>query len=250
MEKGVLGGISSRLTSYYTSAQVQDVRQAKFFKVLPDDDDLIQNSVSYAGLVFTKENLVLRDPQDRFTGYEKRALLAFARDTLTNEFEAEKTREFLLFPIMSDGMRFAVGAFVTLAKDDQLRGCIGQVWTGSPLFETVSEMAKAAAFYDERFTPLTKAELADVGIGITILTPPYPVSSYNDIQLGVHGIILKKRLADGTVKRAVFLPQVPGMFDLDLARTLCALSIKAGLDKEAWRDGCEFEVFEGFEVKE
>ena len=70
-------------------------------------------------------------------------------------------------------------------------------------------------------------------------------STYKNIILGKHGIILKKNGLS-----AVFLPQVPAGFGWDLQTTLEHLSQKAGLPKDAWKQNCNFEVFEGFEIKE
>jgi AmmeMemoRadiSam system protein A len=129
-------------------------------------------------------------------------------------------------------------------KTGALRGCIGRIITSQPLYKTVVQMARAAAFHDSRFSPVKKEELDDLIIDITVLTPPKRVASYNDIKLGKHGIILKKGF-----KRSVFLPQVPGTFGWDLTKTLEQLALKAYLKRDEWKNST-YEVFEGFEFKE
>jgi uncharacterized protein (TIGR00296 family) len=111
-------------------------------------------------------------------------------------------------------------------------------------------MAQAAAFHDTRFSPVTKNELDNLVIDISILTYPQQVNNYRDIKLGKHGIILNKIVDDHVVASAVFLPQVPISYRWDLETTLGHLSEKAGLTWGAWREDCSFDVFEGYEIKE
>jgi uncharacterized protein (TIGR00296 family) len=89
-------------------------------------------------------------------------------------------------------------------------------------------------------------ELSSIEIEISALTVPEPVSSYRDIVLGKHGIILKQ----GS-RQAVFLPQVAPEQGWDLAETLRHLSLKAGLSGDAWKDpGTEFLFFTAEVFKE
>ena len=259
IEQGIWGDLEARLASYYTSVHLVRACQKSNNNIDVDlligglPDSLVKNCVSYAGIVFTQEKVSSLKAADQLTNYEKRALLNLARETLENLFAGDhKKKESLLFPILSLGVKKIAGAFVTLnTKSGDLRGCIGRVIADDqPLFSTITEVAKSAALNDFRFKPLSKEELDDIVIDITILTPPVKVKSYNDIQLGRHGIILKKRLASGLEKSALFLPQVPGSFNWDLKTTLQHLSIKAGLGKDGWTQNCKFEVFEGFEIKE
>ena len=81
---------------------------------------------------------------------------------------------------------------------------------------------------------------------ITILSQPKKITSYKDIVLNKHGIVLKNG-----VHQAVFLPQVPKEQGWNLVQTLEALSEKAGLPKAAWKDKkTTYEVFEGLEIQE
>lgn len=238
INQGALGQrpLSCRLASYYTSAQVTG---ARFFDDLPDAQ--VENSVSYAGLVFTRE-----PSGGRLTAYEKRALLALARESIASKLHG-RTPTTLMYPIISEGVKQVAGAFVSLYKNGKLRGCIGRVETDDLLFKSVAAMAQAAAFHDTRFSPLTKDEFDDVKIDITVLTRPQKVASYKEIEVGKHGIILKNRAGAS----AVYLPQVATAFGGDLEKMLSALSRKAGLNEDAWRgDDVAFEVFEGFGFSE
>ncbi len=80
-------------------------------------------------------------------------------------------------PITSQTLHEKRGAFVTLHKRDNLRGCIGYIRAQKPLHQTIREMALAAAFQDSRFKPVTKNELADLEIEISVLTPLKKIST-------------------------------------------------------------------------
>ncbi len=258
LEREHLGPVQAKLGCYYTSAHVAAARTPgtntfNLYKLLTDIPDAqAGSSVSYVSLIFTPPQAP-GNLEDLLTGYEKKSLLHCARATLHNAFkpEQEKCAEHELFPAISPGLTQPAGVFVTLnTKKGQLRGCIGRITTPEPLVKTVHDMALAAAFHDSRFSPLTAAELDDVVIDISILTPPAPVQSSQDIVIGKHGIILNKLNETGQITAsAVFLPQVPQQFGWDLETTLQQLSLKAGLARDAWQE-CAFEVFEGFEIKE
>ncbi len=258
LQKNVLGDLQTRICSYYTSPQILEMYKKgdteKGELLLKNvTDDKAQNGVSYLGLIFTNQKLQDLKQEDQLTGFEKKALLISSRDTLQNYFksDSEKIEEHLLWPIPSLGVIQNKGAFVTLnTKDGSLQGCIGRIVAREPLFATVQRMTKSAAFEDTRFSPLKENELDNIVIDISVLTPPRRVYSYEDIEIGKHGVILKKFLPNRGYVSSVFLPQVPPSFGWSLEKTLEQLSIKAGLDKDAWKQDCEFEVFEGFEISE
>jgi len=258
LEKGVLGDLESRVSCYYTSAHIGrackqgDLCVNKLFSDILDNET--QGSVSYAGIVFTEQKLNTLEKENQLTGYEKRSLLSFARRTIANEFKKgpEKVEDHLLWPVITPGLQKAPGAFVTLnKKNGALRGCIGQISSYRPLYQTIFDMSKSAAFKDTRFSPLTQKELADTVVDISILTPPRPIETLHEIVLGKHGIILNKFAKDGTLTQsAVFLPQVPKSMGWDLEKTLQHLSLKAGLGMNGWKKDCKMQVFEGFEIHE
>lgn len=249
----IIDGVNAKLSCYYTSAHMNKARNKNHDISISDllcdpSDQEARDSVSYVGMVFTTQCYKELKKEILLTGYEKKALLALARRTIARAFVEKKSQlpEHLLYPIMSFGMQQPVGTFVTLnTKSGDLRGCIGRLTATEPLFQTVMHMAIAAAFEDTRFTSLTQKELDNIIIDISILTPPVKISGYQDIKIGKHGIILHK-----AGNSAVFLPHVPTEYGWSLEQTLEQLSLKAGLNSDAWKSGCQFEVFEGYEIKE
>ena len=140
----------------------------------------------------------------------------------------------------ADVFRESFGVFVTLnTPDGELRGCIGNIVPVNRLAESLWGRAQDAAINDPRFDPVTPDELPGLSVEISVLTKPHPVEHYNDIELGKHGIILSKHR-----RSAVFLPQVAPEQGWTLPQTLSALSMKAGLPPDAWREGASFQVFE------
>lgn len=225
LENKSLGSIEPHLVAYTTSSKVENNTDA-------------QSSVSYAGIAFAND----ASP----TFFEKQSLLNYAKDIVLANFATnpEKNRSFLR-PLIMPWMKKIYGTFVTWYEPNhKLRGCIGTVQSESSLIDNVRVYAQQAAFHDPRFAPISQQELPQLTPSITMLTPFQPIKSYKDIKLGVHGIILKHG-----AHQAVFLPQVPIEFGWNLVTTLQQLSLKAGLDKDAWKDKITtFEVCEGYEI--
>jgi AmmeMemoRadiSam system protein A len=126
-----------------------------------------------------------------------------------------------------------LGAFVTLRKGGELRGCIGRFSpTDIPLFQVVSQMAAAAATEDRRFYPVSKAELPGIGYEISVLSPLRRVNDWREILLGRDGV----KIARGS-RSGVFLPQVAAETGWDMDRFMGELcSQKAGLPRDCWKD--------------
>ena len=131
------------------------------------------------------------------------------------------------------------GAFVSLHKQGRLRGCIGHFGEDVPLYEIVAEMARAAAFEDPRFLPVTRDELDDLDIEISVLTPMRRIQSLDEFKLHRHGIYIKKGYRSGT-----FLPQVADEVNWTKEEFVghCSQD-KAGLGRDGWRDA-ELYVYE------
>ncbi len=253
LEEKPFGEIEPRLTCYYTSAQMEQARNNNYInikKLLSDlSDDLVKNSVSYAGLIFTTEKNNTLKQEDQLTDYEKKSLYNLAKRSIENEFKENKIPSNLLSPVRTLSLDKNSGSFVTLNKNGELRGCIGRIISNQELFKTIQEMAIASAFNDNRFNKVTKNELENLDISISVLTSPKGINSYNEITLGKHGIILKKLTKSGNLANSVFLPKVPVDWGWNLQKTLEQLSLKAGLDKDAWQQDCYFDIFESFEIK-
>jgi AmmeMemoRadiSam system protein A len=129
-------------------------------------------------------------------------------------------------------------AFVTLTRAGVLRGCIGYVHATQPLAEAVGHAAASAATGDPRFPSVTAAELAEIRIEISVLSPLRRVTDAAEIQVGIHGLHISQDDRHG-----LLLPQVATEFDWDREMFLRQTCMKAGLPPDAWRHGAEMQVF-------
>ncbi len=183
----------------------------------------------------------------QFTTAEQRFLLGLARQTLREVLSGRPAPQVTTFPsgVSAAKMQALSGVFVTLTQRGALRGCIGHIVGSEPLVAAVIENAISAAQRDPRFPPVTAAELASLEIEISVLTPLQAVSGPQDIVVGRHGVVLERG-----GRRAVFLPQVAPEQGWDRDTMLDHLALKAGLPRDAWRKGANFEVFEAFVFSE
>lgn len=139
---------------------------------------------------------------------------------------------------LPEALRRTAGAFVTLWKAGELRGCVGYVLPRYPLYRAVFENGIHAARDDPRFSPVRPEELSDLEIEVNVLTPPQPIDSVRDFRVGEEGILLQRGR-----HRAVFLPEVATEQGWDREQTLRHLAVKAGLPPDGWRRDAQFEVF-------
>jgi uncharacterized protein len=160
---------------------------------------------------------------------EKGILLLSARESIYSLFDEVRypSIDYKMYPTLAKKQ----GAFVTLLSNTQLRGCIGYIYSDLPIFETVCQAAKLAATEDPRFPPLIEEELSQIMIEISVLSLPTPIKDYNDIEIGVHGVILVEE--DG---RGVLLPQVAVEQKWDLPDYLSGICQKAGLEPNTWKN--------------
>lgn len=197
--------------------------------------------VGYASVVFYREaSAAIADEaaKNKLTPEQKARLLAIARETLDTFVRTGKAPK---YSEKEPRLALAEGAFVTLNKHGALRGCIGNIIGSGPLYQTVSQMAVAAASEDPRFRPVRADELKDIEIEISVLSKPRVVRGADEIELGKHGVIVSK----GYLNRGVFLPQVAtetGWSKEHFLAELC--SQKAGLPPDSWKDpAVKLEVF-------
>lgn len=167
----------------------------------------------------------------------KKVLLGIARKTLENLFkDKSKTVNMLsnlkseLSSVVYDEISIKCGAFVTLHKFGDLRGCIGTFRNDKKLYEVVSDMAVQAALYDPRFSPVTEDELKNIDIEISVLTPMERLENFEDIVVGRDGLYVKKGFYSG-----VLLPQVATEHGWDKYQFLSYTCMKAGLSADTWR---------------
>lgn len=133
--------------------------------------------------------------------------------------------------VISKALQEKCGAFVSLHTHGQLRGCIGQIQVHQPLYQVVEGMALAAAFEDPRFAPLSPQELGDVDLEISVLTPLERIKDIQEIEVGKHGLYIKKGFHSG-----LLLPQVAVEYKWDRITFLEETCRKAGLPRNAWKE--------------
>jgi MEMO1 family protein len=167
---------------------------------------------------------------------EKKELLAFARKTILRYLTTDTVPLPRNFPAR---MSFPQGAFVTLKKDGQLRGCIGHMAEDIALGQTVGAMAIEAALRDPRFAPLEMNEMNHLEIEISVLTPMKPIASSDEIVIGRDGVLMSKAGAS-----AVFLPQVAVENKWNKSEMLDHLCNKAGLSTGCWKRDAKFRIFQ------
>ncbi|KAF0150553.1 MAG: AMMECR1 domain protein [Ignavibacteria bacterium] len=163
------------------------------------------------------------------TSEEKKILLAAARNSILSLFETvtiEKP-DYKKHPVLKSHS----GAFVTLTENKRLRGCIGYIIGDKAVFETVCEAAIQAAKYDPRFSPVRKEEIKDISLEISILSKPFPLNCYDEIELGKHGLILQEQ-----GRRGLLLPQVPIEHKMNKEEYLDAICQKSGFNKSYWKE--------------
>lgn len=162
------------------------------------------------------------------THSDKQELLKYARETLNQYFAAQ------IVPLPRDinsMLKIKRGAFVTLKKNGELRGCIGHMSEDTPMCTTIGAMALQAAFNDSRFSPLVYQELSQVELEISVLTPFTKIKNADEIVLGRDGVVVKK----GS-KQAVYLPQVATETGWSKEEFLDQLCYKAGLRAGDWKN--------------
>ena len=178
--------------------------------------------VGYHSFVFTTETCGFD-----LTSEDRKMLKSIAYHTIEASLEGKKYEPSGL----SDMLKTRCGAFVSLHKKGRLRGCIGHFGEDMPLYQTVVQMAKAAAFEDPRFYGVTLDELDDIDIEISVLTPMKRIHSIDEFQLGKQGIFMRKGYHTGT-----FLPQVADEVAWTKEEFLghCAQD-KAGIGWDGWK---------------
>jgi len=129
------------------------------------------------------------------------------------------------------------GAFTSLYIRGELRGCVGYVLPKESVYRTVAETARAAAFEDTRFYPVTLPEAQTLEIDLSILSPPQSISP-EAIEIGHHGLLISLG-----PQRGLLLPQVPVEHHWDCTTFLEQTCRKAGLPLDAWRNGATIEGF-------
>lgn len=180
---------------------------------------------------------------------EKKYLFSIARKAIEHYFSEESD----YYPVdVAEKFMERMGVFVTLYKNNELRGCIGYPLPIAPLAQAIADNAINAAFHDPRFPSIEKSELKDIEIEITILTVPQKIDFKNPkellekIKIGRDGLILEYGPYNG-----LLLPQVPVEEKWDKSTYLSHLCLKAGLAQDAWlRNPIKISSFQGMILRE
>jgi AmmeMemoRadiSam system protein A len=164
---------------------------------------------------------------------ERAVLVRLAHDAILSTLE---DRDIRLDP-PSDHFAEPRGAFTSLYLHDQLRGCVGYVLPISPVYRAVADTARAAAFEDCRFQPVSLPEARELQVELSILTPPQPIAA-EAIEIGRHGLLVNMG-----GRRGLLLPQVAVEHHWDRTTFLQQTCRKAGLPLDAWQNGATIEAF-------
>jgi len=183
--------------------------------------------VGYASIIIYDQDKK-KGEADMLNKAQREKLLKIAQESLENYIKTGKRKE---FSVDDSGLTRVQGAFVTLTKEGQLRGCIGRIVADKPLFQVIADMAIEAATGDPRFPPLTKKELLDIEIEISVLSPFEKIDDVNKIEVGKHGIMIRKGFYSG-----LLLPQVATDYSWDRDTFLKHTCHKAGLAPDTWKD--------------
>ncbi len=170
------------------------------------------------------------------TGAEKEYLRAQVKDSIKARLEGQQLPSDIP---ESETLKEKRGGFVTLKKNGNLRGCIGYIEACKPLYQTIREMAQAAAFADPRFPEVAKKEWPELEIEISVLTPLREIDDPEIIEVGRHGLLIR---LDGY--SGLLLPQVPVEYGWTREEFLAHTCQKAGLAPDCWRrSGCRLFIF-------
>jgi len=171
--------------------------------------------------------------QGEFSHEERSLLLQLAHDSILSVLE---NRE-ISFDPPSPHLAEPRGAFTSLYLHGELRGCVGYVLPVGSVYRAVIETARAAAFEDTRFYPVTLEEVHQLEVELSILSPPRPITA-EEVEVGPHGLLISM-----AGQRGLLLPQVPTERNWDRITFLEQTCRKAGLPLNAWQKGALIEAF-------
>lgn len=129
------------------------------------------------------------------------------------------------------------GVFTTLYLDDHLRGCIGYIQPVMPLYLAIAETAQASATEDPRFSPVEPEEAPRILVSLSVLSGTSPIAP-EEIEIGRHGLVVSQH-----GHRGLLLPQVAEEHHWDAVTFLEQTCYKAGLPRDAWKQGAKLEGF-------
>jgi len=170
---------------------------------------------------------------NEYSAEERTILLQLARATI----EAELAQSPVTFTAPNSHLLEPRGAFTTLHRIGALRGCIGFIEPLYPLWLTVQETARAAAFQDPRCPPVTIDELSEIQLELSVMSLLKPIAP-EDVVVGIHGLVVSQY-----GRRGLLLPQVAREWGWDRETFLSQTCVKAALPPNAWKAGATLEAF-------
>lgn len=182
---------------------------------------------------YEKTNEIPSLAPPEFSPDDRHTLLRIAHHAILSHFTDRETLVAPESPRLSEPR----GVFTTLYLRGGLRGCVGYALPVAPLFRAVAESARAAAFDDSRFQPVSQREAAELAISLSILSLVFPIRP-EDVEVGRHGLLISL----GS-HRGLLLPQVPMEYGWDRETFLAQVCRKAGLPADALRKGAVLEAF-------
>ena len=166
---------------------------------------------------------------------DRRLLLTLARDAIA----AHVNRQPIPVPDLTGVLAQSSGAFVSLHRHGDLRGCIGHIEASEPLGEVITRCAVAACSSDPRFPSVTASELPELDLELSLLGPLEPIAGPDEIEIGKHGLVVQQGW-----HRGLLLPQVATEWSWDRETFLSHTCHKAGLPRDAWKKGAKIWRFE------
>jgi AmmeMemoRadiSam system protein A len=175
----------------------------------------------------------ISEKSGEFSADERALLLRLAHDSILSALEKRS------IPMEPPTAHLAEprGVFTSLYLQGQLRGCVGYALAVSPVYRAVAETARAAAFEDIRFSPVTLAEAPHLQIELSILSAPRAIAA-EEVEPGRHGLLITLNS-----RRGLLLPQVALEHGWDRVLFLEQTCRKAGLPSDAWQKGAMIEAF-------
>jgi len=214
------------------AAERMGANQAVVLKYANSGDTAADHSrvVGYSAVALVKTQHQQATGQPFSVGaHDKTELLALARKSVEQAVRERKTYE--PAASSSESLNQERGAFVTLKKSGELRGCIGYTSAVKPLYLTVRDTATLAALRDSRFQPVSASELGQLEYEISVLSPLRRVLDVRQIKVGQHGWLMKNGDDQG-----LLLPQVPVEQGWERQKFLEQTCVKAGMRPACWKD--------------
>jgi uncharacterized protein len=178
-------------------------------------------------------DLDAKSASGEFSEDERVLLLRLAHDSILSAIEKRE----ISLESPTDHLAENRAVFTSLYLHGELRGCVGFVFPVDSVYRAVAESARAAAFEDTRFRPVTREEAGELKIELSILSSPRPIVA-EEVEVGRHGLLISMH-----GRRGLLLPQVPVEHKWDRVTFLEQTCRKAGLPLDAWIRGAKIEAF-------